>query len=173
MTTQTTNLKNMTKQQAENHLKGYAKAFLKEAYDFDITIPIVVNNRLSRTLGRFQRVTMMGESFSCRIEISGNMIKYYSYDEVISTLKHECIHYVLFEKGLPFQDGQPLFEKELAKHGSHSSGTKKYKGKVHKYACSNEDCGRQFAKTRKGYEKRYICGKCRSEFVYLGVGVVA
>src|SRR5699024_8294226 len=42
-------------------------------------------------------------------------------DLVIQIAKHEALHYALYKLGLPYEDGEDYFEKELEKHGLVSS----------------------------------------------------
>lgn len=81
-----------------------ARRFLSENYNMDLRIPIRRNNRIKRTLGQFIR---MDDKSDC-IEISGILLDYGGKTAVFDTLRHELIHYALFELGKPHRDGDPV-----------------------------------------------------------------
>lgn len=139
----------------EKQLEEYAEAFLQHEYNLDLEIPIKINGRLSRSLGRF-KYNMNG---AIVIEIAKRMVEHYTVDEILDTLKHELVHYALFKLGKPHRDGHHVFENELKKLGISSTNTKRYKGKAHVYKCSQ--CNNTFTKNRrlgKRYMFRCECG---------------
>ena len=87
-----------------------------EIWGVELDVPVKLNNRLSKAMGRF-KVTRQGQS----IEFAGKLLKEYPLDEVKSVVKHELTHYVLYNKGEPWRDGQPHFEKELKRIGATSN----------------------------------------------------
>lgn len=101
-------------------LTEIATDFLRENYDMELSIPILRNNRLRKTLGRYL-ATM--EDAPLRIEIAGYVFKYATTAVIIDTLKHELIHYALHVRGEPNDDGHPHFEAELRKHEASSTKT--------------------------------------------------
>lgn len=147
----------------------YASRFLKEAYNMELEIPIVINGRLKSSFGRF--IWRKSDKKPLRLEFSKNYIMHHEPIKILGTIKHECIHYALFVKGLPFRDGDDYFEKELIKHGSHSTGTSEYKGKVVVYGCP--DCETTYNRRRKyPKNKRYLSHCCKSVIVYLGEKII-
>ncbi|EPC8411117.1 sprT domain-containing protein [Bacillus cereus] len=151
-------------------LEMVAIKFLKENYDMRLGIPIVLNGRIKRTFGRFIHAPHNAKNrVSHRIEMSKNYIEHQTWENVISTLKHELIHYALYELGKPYRDGEELFESELAKHGSHSSGTLIFKGELNVYKCKG-GCGVEYRRVRKypNNAERYTCGLCGSGIYYDG-----
>lgn len=156
------------KRVTQKKLRLYAAKFLQEAYGIELDIPVVINGRLKSVNGRYIRYN---NGTPKSIEISKNYIEYQDWELVISTLKHECIHHALFVKGLPFRDGEELFEAELVRHGSHSTKTIKYRGKIQVYKCGNESCGILFNRRRK-FGSQMLCGACKTKIKYIGEKVI-
>lgn len=109
----------------------FAQRFVEEHYQIDFSIPIKRNNRLSASLGRF----VYSNRGASHIDLAGFLLVYGDPTVVIDVLKHECIHYALYEQGLPHEDGNPLFEAELKKHHVSSTFTRKV-GKYMIFKCS-------------------------------------
>lgn len=153
----------------QKKIELHAKEFLQQAYGLELLIPVKINSRLKSSYGRFtyERINRT----PVHIEIGKNYIDHQDWDTILSTLIHECIHYALFIQNLPFNDGHPVFEAELKKWGSHSTGTVKYKGRVVEYGCSC--CNAVYSKKKKyPAGKRYLSGCCRKPIVFLGEKVV-
>lgn len=147
-----------------NDIRKYARMFLKEEYNIDLNIPVELNGRLSLSLGRFTHTSKK----AIKMDFSKNLVKYYDMEEILGTIKHECIHYALFLKNKPFDDGDEYFEKELKKHGAPSTHTGAYHGKLHEYKC---DCSKH-RQVRRMNVDRYHCGRCKSKYKYLGCVIV-
>lgn len=116
-----------------------ASRFLEEFYPgITLGIPIMINNRLTKTAGYFQTKHTLGREEASQISISGVMVRHgYAVDDIETVVQnlrgilyHELVHYALFQKGEPNDDGHPHFESELARTGAPSSYatkvTKKY-----------------------------------------------
>lgn len=147
-----------------------AEKFLKEAYGLDLNIPIEINNRLKSTFGRFRYNGT--HRIPLKIEIGKNYIEHQEWKIIKETLIHECIHYALFVLGKPHKDGHPVFEAEIQKHGSHSTGVIRYKGKVVQYGCPS--CNAVFNR-KKRYPRNgagYQCSQCKEQIVFLGEACV-
>jgi SprT-like protein len=118
-------------------LTRHAKEFLRKNYDMDLTVPIVINPRLKRAMGRF--VYHQSSNEPVAIQIAGYVIKYGDKSVILDTLYHELIHYVLFMQGKPFDDGTKCFESELRRLGVSSTKT----NRVGLYVvCQCKKCGR-------------------------------
>lgn len=155
----------------QRKLEYTARKFLMEAYGMELSIPVVINPRLKSTFGRF--IHRIHGRKSVRIEMGKNYIAHYDWKNIYETLIHECIHHALYEKGLPHRDGEKTFEDELVKHGSHSTGTNRYRGKVVVYKCTHENCGTEFIRKRKLAKNRtYTCGRCDSRIQFVGEKIV-
>lgn len=150
----------------EEKLERNAREFLMEAYGIELKIPVVINPRLKKVYGRFRYYKNRKESI--RIEMSKNYIMYQDWKTIYETLKHECIHHALYELDKPYRDGDSYFESELKKHGSHSTGTVEYKGKVVEYICTG--CNR-ISRVKRRYPRNgagYVCGRCESPIKFHG-----
>lgn len=147
-------------------LEREARKFLQEAYGLELKIPVELNGRLKNKFGRFRYYARTLQPIS--IELSKNYVEYQDEETVMQTLKHECIHYALFTLRRPHTDGHPIFEGELAKHGSHSTGTVEYRGKGVRYECVR--CGIHFDRKRrlKGNGFGYTCSVCKSRIKFVG-----
>ncbi|WP_010289038.1 hypothetical protein [Kurthia massiliensis] len=101
--------------------RRFAKKFLKTTYHVDLTVQIYVSKRILKagTLGMF-------------VMENGTEPAYIAIDETLATFKrraifrtvliHELVHYALFVQRLPYEDGTPLFQQEVVKHGSLPTG---------------------------------------------------
>lgn len=118
-------------------LTEYAADFLRDNYDMELAIPILRNNRLRTTMGRFIE---NHEGAADRIEIAGYMFEYSAREVIIDTLYHECVHYALFERGEPSDDGEPYFEAELKRLDIGATGTN-IVGTYVIYSCGS--CGKE------------------------------
>lgn len=149
-------------QMSQQEIEAYAKRFLKEAYNMELTIPIVINGRLSATLGRYGTKGSRGNEKPVRIEISKKYLTYGSLEDIKGTIRHELIHHALHLLGKPFDDGHPEFEAELIKQGSHSTETvdlKTYRN-VRVYECN---C-REFVFLATISSSK--CNKCNGTLLY-------
>lgn len=150
-------------------LQREAAEFLKNGYGLELKIPIKVNGRLKRTLGRF--ALKAGKPHA--IELSADLLQYQERNVIIDVLKHECIHYACFELGKPYKDGEEHFERELKRHGVAKTGTYAYKGNRHVYRCVT--CKKVYLRHRKystddqGCVKLRRCGQCHGRLQYVGM----
>lgn len=142
-------------------LETYAKQFLKDEFGLNLDVLIKISNRMSKTLGYFQTGTnrTTGQTRPLNITISGNLIKHYTQEEVLDTLKHECVHYALYMLGKPYRDGQAYFENTLKRLGIGSTRTIEFKGIVHNYTCTS--CNEKFQRKRRFNTSKYRCGRCK------------
>lgn len=149
-----------TKQELEQE----ATKFLKETFGMKLLIPIVISNRMKSSLGLFRYYRDTKQPIDIRI--SKNLLENYSEEDILGTLKHECVHYALFMMGKPHRDGDFWFEQVLRLYNIPRTRTKKYKGLGYEYECTR--CGKTIVGRSKGQEKRYITKCCNAEMKYLG-----
>lgn len=152
----------------EKQLETYTRNFLKQNYNLELTVPVRINNRLSRALGRFsynQRSRM-----PVAIEFSKHLIATQDVDMILDVARHEAIHYALFVQGKPHKDGEPLFESELVKHNSKSTRSfnviESMNSNYHLYLCNCTEHKTLRALSHQG--KYHSCRKCKSNLVYKG-----
>lgn len=124
-------------------LTEIAKEFLRKNYDITLDIPIIRNNRLRRSQGRY---ISTWEGVPIRIEIAGETLTYGATEYILGVLRHELIHYALEVEGEPNDDGHPHFEAELLKHRALSTGTNRV-GLYVEYDC--DKCGKTILTWRK------------------------
>lgn len=144
----------------ESKLKHIAASFLNVNYNVKLNIPIKRNNRLRSTYGRF---ILKNNEPNC-IELAGVLLDYGVEEVIFNILKHECIHYALFEKQQPYRDGHPVFESELKRHGVLGTG-KVLIGKFHVLKCKN--CGKTSLTSKKrtiAHPEDYRTVCCQSTF---------
>lgn len=141
----------------EQELTTASKEFLLKSYGIDLIIPIKVNKRLKTTLGRFRHYRNTNKPVD--IELSGRLLEYGTIEQILSTLKHECIHYALYMLNKPYKDGQATFENELKKHNANSTGTQRLVDKRYIYACG---C-REYESYTNRYSKNYYCRTCDNQ----------
>lgn len=91
----------------------------KEHWGVELNVPVSINNRLTRALGRFKHTREINREQ--KIEFAGILLKDYPLEEIKSVITHELTHYVLFNKGEPYKDGHPHFENELKRVGAGSN----------------------------------------------------
>lgn len=103
-------------------LNNEAKYFLKKNFDMDLKVPVKLNNRLSSTLGRFRYYRNglpIGVDIQTKFAVSCIIID--KIDILLDVLRHELVHYALFAKGIPNDDGCIEFESKLKELGVGSS----------------------------------------------------
>ena len=144
-----------------------ADDFLQKEFNINLKIPIEINGRLSKTLGRY----IYRGNRPLKIELSKKLLEYYDKDTIIDVLKHELVHYALHKMGVKgFGDGDADFENTLKILDVNRTGVIKNKGKVHKYECG---CGCEFISDRKLMKKyKYSCRKHNSELQYKGEVII-
>jgi SprT-like protein len=132
-----------------------AREFLDKEFNMKLEIPIFISNRMKIMFGYFQR----RNNKSWKIQISQEFINTHPREHVIDVLKHELVHYALFEQGKPFRDGQQYFEDTLKRLGVCPTKTYNTLGKFHKYICNCD--GNVFYRKRK-IPKGAYCPKCKT-----------
>lgn len=150
----------------ESEIEQFAREFLMEAYGMKLNIPININGRLKRVLGRYVHRASDGEPL--RIEISKNYLMRGNLDDIKGTIKHECIHYALHQQGKPYKDGMALFESELIKHGSHSTRTLRVQVErnYNLYKCQCTVHKKVRALSNNG--RYHSCGGCKANLTFIG-----
>ena len=150
-----------TRRTMVKRFEEFGREFLKENYGIELGIPIKINARLSRALGRFVHEA---DGNSLEIDLSKSLIEYNEPEFVEDVLKHELIHYALYELGKPYRDGDSYFETEIKKHGATSNRVhiENYARKTYIYNCG---CGMVFKRERKDGHN-YMCGRCNGSLKF-------
>jgi len=151
-------------------MKRFASDFLMSTYGLQLTVPLELNGRLKTTKGRFVWYTRSRKPKV--VEMNKFFVQNNTDEVVLDVLKHELVHYALFMKGIPHQDGAPTFERELRRLGVVSQSTIDKYDIMHKvtknvYRCN--DCKKEHSLSRKlKYDGRYHKCKCGGGLSYLG-----
>lgn len=155
-----------------NQMTQYADEFLIENFDTRLKIPIEINSRLKRSLGRFQAYTTDESPLPIKIELSKSLLENEPMEMILDVLKHELVHYALCKKGLPYYDGQSCFEDKLIELGV--SATKKLrtdntKKEVYKCSCKEFNLSRKLDNHARYKGSNYTCPTCNVKLSYVGI----
>lgn len=110
-----------------NEAKTFANNFLMKNFNMELKIPIKMNGRLTRTMGRYLARNYFGNVIPKSIELSKTYLVAAlivgDLEEIYDTLKHELVHYALSVQGKNYSDGDYDFEKKLYELNISSSGS--------------------------------------------------
>lgn len=149
----------------EQELEAMANEFLKEKFNMSLEVPVKLNGRLTRALGRFKYAACRdGRKVSLVIEVAKRLNTYSPKEDIIDTLYHECIHYALLEKGIPNRDSDITFIETCNSLGVSLSGTKLSYEPKHHYTCPS--CSKKFES--KKFIKNPYCPTCEVKCTYKG-----
>lgn len=152
-------------------LEKIASEFLQENYNMELEIPININGRLSRALGRFDYYRHGRKAV--KIHISKKLVDYHPVEDVIDTLKHELVHYAVFSnnKGQEHRDGHEVFESELKRLGIGRTGTLKGLHPKHVYSCTgcNKPENEIKRNSRLNLKRNYTTRCCDAPLKYEGL----
>lgn len=104
----------------------FAKDFLRKHYDIDFkihfkivdSIPDKTANEMGVTIGALVIKEYGQYKIADRIELLKPFFEYFSSKKVLNIIKHELVHYAIFEKyGTGWNDGEELFESECKRLG--------------------------------------------------------
>lgn len=121
-------LKDKEKYDFEQDMKEYAKIFLRQNFNMNLRIPIKIDGRLTRAGGSFHLYDNKNRRESIIIKMSERYIACAFLDRkdgveaILDVLRHELVHYALFEQRKGYGDGDHEFENKLAELGIGSSG---------------------------------------------------
>lgn len=137
----------------------YSQNYVKDNFDIDLTVPIEVNGRLSRALGRF--ISRKGQPH--KIELSRSLLEDYDAKTILDVLNHELIHYALCTLKKPHNDNDTYFINTCKRLNVSLTGKIEAKS-VYQYQCN---C-RILESTRRRHLKNYRCSDCKGDFTYIG-----
>lgn len=148
-----------TRQQIEIILSERATEMALEHWGIRIVggIDVIVNARLTRTLGRMSHYSKRNKW----VEMGKNFIKYGAPVVIEDVLLHEVTHWILLHSGLPFSDGHPYFENELRRVGAKSTGSYNV-GLYQVYNCDCEEKEHLSSRKMSGYQ----CTSCEVSLKY-------
>jgi|SRR5699024_3555170 len=111
--------------------KEVMNEFLVENYGIELDIPVEWGIGLNKKWGSFlfkeveQDIKFNGVSYekgsilkgSMKIVLNKELIHAKNKKLVNKILKHEALHYAMYKKGIPFDDGDAEFEAEIKRQG--------------------------------------------------------
>lgn len=138
----------------ERKLTKYASEFLENEYGLELAIPIKFNGRLSKSVGRFRYNDYHNRAVEIELSKKHTILAVMTntLDAIFGVLKHELIHYALFEKDLPYYDSDLYFQNECKRHNAPLRHDGYYIRQV--YHCEN---GHLITRGRKFNENNYSC----------------
>lgn len=158
----------MNKAQLDKMIKELtqdAQEFLMEEFGINLAIPILANGRIKRTLGRFRyRQYNANNRMALDIELA-KIVLATGYEESWDVLKHELIHYALFELGLPHSDNDYEFINACKTRNVLLSGDDiEIRSRVAIYKCSN--CDKHWFRAKHYKNKVYSHKQCGGQLEY-------
>lgn len=121
-------LKPREKHSFEKEMEKYADSFLRTNFNMRLRIPIKIDGRLTRAGGSFHLYDNKSRRESIVIKMSERYIacafldKKDGVEAILDVLRHELVHYALFEQRKGYSDGDHDFESKLAELSIGSSG---------------------------------------------------
>ena len=139
---------------------------LSDMMNVKFNIPVRINNRLTRTLGRV--CYECGKPYV--MEISGPMLKTCADESIIQVVKHEWAHWYAWRKTGEIHGHDALFrdicESIGCDHDRAKNHVERLQGTapVYKYTVSCPGCGASWNYARKGHVIKYLdtcwCSNC-------------
>lgn len=118
----------------------------KVGYDF--TIPVKINKRLTRTLGRVTWIKTNGIVKSTLMEFSYQFLLTATFDSIKDVITHECAHYLVNEETHENHGHDATFKAMCARLNCTNDGTVCYslnrtvpETQIYKYFVKCEKCG--------------------------------
>lgn len=149
----------------EKGIKKYIAEFLEKEYGLELSIPVKLNGRLKRALGRFITIRKNGVRVAHELDFAKDLVNNGTIQQIKDVARHEAIHYAMFKLGRPYEDGQEEFEAELRKHNASSTNTLRVKRKrlvvIHKCDCASNNVWEE----PRSLGGRYKCTKCEGVIV--------
>ena len=115
----------------------------------EFTIPVKINKRLTRTLGRVTWIRTNGQVRSTLMEISYQLLATATDDSIQAVVAHECAHYLVTEETRESHGHDAVFKAMCARIGCTNDGTvchelcrKAPETDVYKYFVTCKKCGK-------------------------------
>ena len=136
----------------EKDLTNMCKEICRTA-GHDFTIPVKINKRLTRTLGRVSCTKVNGVVINTLMEISYQLLTTATFDSIKAVVEHECAHYLVNEETHEHHGHDAVFKAMCARIGCANDGTVCYslnrevpETQVYKYFVICEKCGETVGK---------------------------
>lgn len=115
---------------------------------YDFTIPVKINKRLTRTLGRVSWIRTNGKVRSTLMEFSYQFLLTATLDSIQDVIAHECAHYLVTEKTHERHGHDAVFKAMCARINCTNDGTVCYslnrtvpETQIYKYFVKCKECG--------------------------------
>lgn len=138
---------------------------------YDFLIPVKINKRLTRTLGRVCWKRTNGITYSTLMEFSYQLLTTATLDSIKDVIAHECAHYLVIEETHEAHGHDSIF-KNMCKRINctndgaicHSLTRSASDTEIYKYIITCKDCGKVVGKYHRAgkivqYPNYYSC-KC-------------
>lgn len=117
--------------------------------NYNFYIPVKINKRLTRTLGRVSYIKSNGRVKSTLMEISYQLLATATLDSIKAVVEHECAHYLINEITHEHHGHDAIFKIMCAKIGCTNDGSICYsldrtvsEKEVYKYFVTCKECGK-------------------------------
>lgn len=132
-----------------------------------IDIPVIVNARLTSTLGKVKYISIGHETYIAKsIEFSKNLLETGTDNDIINVIKHEYVHYFLVETTNVNHGHDHIFKDKCKAIGCEHTKTHnslENEGKF-KYEVWCDNCGLVATYSRMGKRLKNldycVCGRC-------------
>ena len=115
---------------------------------YEFTIPVKINKRLTRTLGRVSWIKNNGIVKSTLMEISYQLLNTATLDSITAVVEHECAHYLVTMETHENHGHDKVFKAMCARIGCTNDGTCYHsldrevpETQIYKYFVKCENCG--------------------------------
>jgi len=116
--------------------------------NYDFYIPVKINKRLTRTLGRVSWMRVGRQVKSTLMEISYQLLTTSTFDSIKAVVEHECAHYLVNEITHEHHGHDMIFKAMCAKIGCTNDGTIYHtldrsvpETQIYKYFVICKECG--------------------------------
>lgn len=143
---------------------------------YDFTIPVKINKRLTKTLGRVHwKRRNNGDAYSTLMEFSNLFLETSTENSILEIIKHECAHYLVIAETHEPHGHDKVF-KSMCTRINCTADTAKYNSikrntpeeEIYKYFIVCKDCGSIVGKFHKAgrtvkHPEDYYCKHCHGD----------
>lgn len=168
-------------------IKSEIKSFINYANEIvgDIPsakdVPVEIDGRMTKTLGYFQfeQSRKTGKIVPCKFKFAKKLFEYYNRKDIIDTIKHEVIHYIVtlrYQKDMQHNEVFKQFCRVLGVNDAQYFKAKPIKPipKIEpRYIIKCKNCGAIAKRKKMGDDRAFEilancrCGNCHGEFNYI------
>ncbi len=157
----------------QNDLEKKVKQFAMEMFGWEMDKPVLISNRMKRTLGQYvwkidqhtKKPELIRFQFAAKLFSDG-----YKEEDINLIVKHELIHwYTDITQGRPCHHNS-IWKANCRRFGIPDNRVSNINGSGDRedyrwmYQCSNSSCQATFKRYRR-IPKNYVCGRCRASLI--------